>query len=122
MAKFQQARVRTFVAGADLSAKKYFGVKLDTTVNQVVLAGAGEAEFVLLNSPKSGEAAECAMLGGGAMGISGAAIAIGAEVASNAAGKLITALSGNKVIGIAIEAAAATDQYFEIERVRYVKA
>jgi hypothetical protein len=122
MSKFQQPRTRSFVAGADLSSDKYKGVKHGSTEGEVVLAVAGDAEFVLMNSPKAGDAAECAMIGGGAMVLSGAAFAIGAELSSNAAGKFITALSGNKVIGLALSAAAGADEYVEIERVRYVKA
>lgn len=122
MSKFQQPRTRSFVAGADLSTHKYKGVKHGTTEGEVVLAAAGEAEFVLMNSPKAGDAAECAMIGGGAMVQAGATFAIGAELASDANGKFVTALTGNKVIGLALSAAAAADEYVEIERVRYVKA
>jgi hypothetical protein len=120
--KFLKPRVRTFTAAIDLSAKKYHGVKLDATEEQVTLAGAGEAEFVLMNAPQAGEIAECALIGGGAQVHSGAAFALGAELASDANGKFITALSTNKVIGIALSAAAGADEYVEIERVRYVKA
>ena len=120
--KFQAPRTLTLTAGADLSAKKYHGVKLGSNDGEVVIAVAGDAEFILMNSPQAGEAAECAMIGGGALAHSGAAVAKGAEVASDANGKIITAVAGNKVIGIALEAASAADRYFEIERVRYVKA
>lgn len=122
MSKFQQPRTMSFVAGADLSTKKYHGVKLHSTEGQVVLAGAGEAEFVLMNAPLAGEIAECAMIGGGAMVHSGAAFALGAELATNASGKFITALTTNKVVAIALSAAAGADEYVEVERVRYVKA
>jgi hypothetical protein len=122
MSKFQQPRTRSFVAAVDLSAKKYHGVKLHTTEGQVTIAGAGEAEFVLMNAPLAGEIAECAMIGGGAQVHSGAAFALGAELASDANGKFITALSTNKVVAIALSAAAGADEYVEVERVRYVKA
>lgn len=122
MSAFQYPRVRTFKAAASLTGKKYHGVKLTANPNEVAIAVAGDAEFVLLNEPSAaGEAAECAMLGGGSLGHAGAAIAIGDEVASNAAGKLVPAVSTNKVVGIALSA-ANTDEYFELERVRYVKA
>jgi hypothetical protein len=122
MSAFQYPRVRTFKAAASLTGKKYHGVKLTANPNEVAIAVAGDAEFILLNEPSAaGEAAECAMVGGGAMAHAGAAVTIGQEVASNAAGKLIPAVAGNKVVGIALSA-ASTDEYFEIERVRYVKA
>jgi len=122
MSKFQQPRTRSFVAGADLSALKYHGVKLGATAGEVVIAVAGDAEFILMNSPIQGDAAECAMIGGGAMGHSGAAVAAGDEIASDANGKLVAASSTNKVIGIALTATVGADEYFELERVRYVKA
>lgn len=120
MSRFQEPRTRNFVAGADLSAKQYHGVKLNSTFNEVVIAVLGDAQFVLMNAPKAGECAEVAMLGGGALGDAGATVAIGDEITSNAAGKLIPALTTNNVIGTALSA-AASGEYFEIERVRYVK-
>jgi hypothetical protein len=121
MSKFQYPRVRTFIAGADLSAKKYHAVKLHTTENQVVAAAAGQGIGVLMNAPQAGEAAEVAMLGGGALGDAGATVVAGNEVAANAAGKLIPAVSTNIVLGIALSG-AASGEYFEMERVHYVKA
>lgn len=60
------------------------------------------------------------MIGGGALGHSGAAIAKGAYVTSDAAGKLVTAVAGNRVVGKAVSPASAADEYFEIERVEFV--
>jgi len=122
MSKFQQARIRTFTAESDLRLKKYFGLKIGATAGGVDLAGAGDAEFILMNEPNIGDQAECAMIGGGAQVHSGAAIAYGDEFASDAAGKIIPAVSTNKVIGIALASASGADEYVEIERVRYVKA
>lgn len=120
--KFQQPRTVSFVAAADFTGKKYHGIKLGANEGEVELAGAGEGLGVLMSEPQAGETAEMAMIGGGAMVHSGAAFAKGAELAVNAAGKFITALIGNRVLGIAMEAATAADEYREIERVYYIKA
>lgn len=122
MSRFQAGRIRSFIAAADLSSDKYKVVKLATNAEEVELAGAGEGLGILMNSPKEGETAEVAMLGGGSQVHSGAAYAKGAELAADASGKLVAASSGNIVLGIALEAATAADEYREIERVYYVKA
>ena len=122
MSKFQAPRTLSFKAEADLSSKKYHAVKLGTNAGEVNAAAAGEGIGILMNDPELGCYAEVAMLGGGAMGHSGAAIAKGAELAADADGKLITAVAGNIVLGIALEAVAGADTYFEMERVYYVKA
>lgn len=119
--RFQTPRTRSFVAEVDFTGKKFFAVKLGTLPEEIDLAGVGEGIGILMNEPKVGETAEVAMLGGGALGQSGAAIAKGAEVSSNAAGKLITSLVTNKVLGIAVSPTSGADEYFEIERVFYVK-
>jgi hypothetical protein len=114
--KFLQPKVVTFKATADLTGKKYHGVKFDATEGQVVIAGAAEAEFILLNEPKAGDEAECALLGGGAMVHSGAAFANGAYLTSNAAGKFVAATTGQKAIARAWSAAAGADEYVQVER------
>jgi len=119
--RFQEPKTRTFVAASDLSTKAYHGVKFTANFNEVDIAGVGDAEGILMNCPKAGEAAEVAMIGGGALGHAGSAIAIGDKVSSDAAGKLVPASSGNTVVGKALSA-AATDEYFEIERLEYVQA
>ncbi len=119
--RFQEPRTESFVAAADLSLKKFFAVKLSANEREVVLAGAGEGIGILMNAPQLGEPAEVAMLGGGAAGVSGAAVAIGAELASDANGKLITAVATDIVLGIAIQDTAAIDIFFGMERVFYVK-
>ena len=121
MSRFQSARTRSFIAGADLSGNKYHVVKFGTNDEEVILAGAGEGFGILMNSPKAGETAEVAMIGGGAQVHSGAAFGRGVELASNASGKLVAAAAGNRVIGLSIKAASAADEYVEIERVFYIK-
>lgn len=118
--RFQTPRTVSFIAEVDLTAKKYFAVKLGSNDQEVDLAGANEGIGILMNSPNVGETAEVAMLGGGALGNSGAAIAKGAVVRSDAAGKLVTAVGTNLALGIALSATSGADEYFEIERVYYI--
>lgn len=92
-------------AAADLSAKQFFAVKLDAN-GDVVLSGDGDLSLgILQNAPILGEACEIEM-DGISKTVAGAAVAIGAEVAANAAGKLITAVAGKRVVAVALQAAA----------------
>lgn len=95
------------VAGADLSAKQFYVVKLDSTVNQVVLAGAGELVYGVLQNKPALAAQATVMRSGVSKCVAGAAIALGAEVAADANGKVVTATTGDRVIGVARAAAAA---------------
>ncbi len=52
---------------------------------------------------------------GKVLGLSGAAYADAAELASNGSAKLITAVAGKKVIAIALEAAGAADELHPVK-------
>ena len=97
-------------AGADLSApaKLYTAVKL-TSAGVVSCSVAGELGIgILQNNPKVGDPAKVA-IGGVSKVKTGAAIAVGVPVATNAAGLLITAVATNKIIGVSLAAAASGD-------------
>lgn len=111
-------------AGADLSAKQSFFVKLNNQ-GAVVLAGAGEAAIgTLRNKPTSGQTATV-QVSGVAKVVLGGTVAAGARVASDADGKAVTAtlgrtntsdagsatdaLLGSNVMGIAFEGGVAGD-------------
>lgn len=119
----------TVAAGADLSLKQFYAVKLDANA-QVVAAGAGEdAIGVVQNKPKLGEMATVRIAGITKM-VAGAAIAAGARVASGAAGKGKTAVAaytntsdagaaqdalvGSFSLGHALEAAAGDGIVFAL--------
>ena len=107
---------RTFVAAADLSAKQFFIVKLDSSANGVALSAAATDVHigVLQNTPASGEAATVRFLGTSKV-VAGAAITKGAYVASDASGKAAaTTADKDNAIGIALEAAAADLDVIEI--------
>lgn len=96
-------------AGADLSAKQFFAVKIDTSADrQVVLASTGGEGIygILQNKPAAGQAADV-----GIAGITkaqcGGTVTRGDLLMTDTAGKLITATSTNHAIGIALESGVA---------------
>lgn len=109
-------------AAAPLAAAECLAVKFDAA-GKVVLAGAGEpAMGVTLPTTEHLVEAE----GGLTMQIkdiglwkTGAAVLPGAELASDAAGKCVTAAAGNFILAYALEGAAGADT---IIRVQIVKA
>lgn len=115
----------TLVAAADLSAKQYYAIKVDSN-GKAALAGAGELAIgILQNKPASGEAANVWTFGPVSKAIAGGTVAAGAAVAADSAGKLVTAtkastntadtgasadpLVGSNVIGVAVTSAASGD-------------
>lgn len=98
----------TFMAAADLRTKQYYAVKLDTA-GKIVLAGDGESAIgVLQDTPNTGEVGSVMTLGV-TFGKAGDAITAGSNVASDAAGKFVTAGGGDAVIGTALKTAANGD-------------
>jgi hypothetical protein len=94
----------TLLAGADLSTKQHYAVKVDAT-GKAVLAALGEhAIGVLQNKPGNGQAATIRILGATKM-VAGGAVAAGALVTPNAAGKGAVAGAGNYILGVALTAA-----------------
>lgn len=90
----------------DLSLKQYFAIQEDGTLSGVADVSAG----VLQNNPDgtiSGGATATVMREGVTRAIAGAVIAKSAKVAPDALGKMRTAVTGDHVLGIALEAAAA---------------
>lgn len=112
-------------AAADLTAKQFYAVKVDST-GKAALAGAGEFAIGLLqNKPGSGQAATVAY-GGISKALAGGTIAAGATVAVNSDGKLVDAteakiasldgnaasnvgITGSNVIGVAMAGASSGD-------------
>jgi len=90
------------IAGADLSAKRYYAVKLNSS-GEIVLAGAGDNSIgVLQNKPASGYVGTVMTLGE-SYAIYGAAVTAGQNLAADANGKLVPAAGDAAVIGVARE-------------------
>lgn len=103
-------------AGADLSAKQFYAVKLSAAraVN-LMAASTDDCYGILQNKPTSGQAADVGIFGV-SKAIAGAAISAGAKLMANSSGKVITFVGGsaNTLVGWAIEAASADTQIITI--------
>lgn len=103
----------SLIAGADLSAKQYYVVKIHTD-GTAVLCGAGEkAAGSLQNKPTSAQFASV-QVGGIAKFSAGAGITAGADVASNLNAQVITATTGKAVVGIALVTAGAANDIIPV--------
>ena len=101
------------VAAADLSAKQFYSVKVDST-GKIALTGAGELGLgILQNDPTAGLAANVA-ISGASKAVVGAAVAAGARLSSDANGKLITATAAKSVVAQALEAGAANGDIISV--------
>jgi hypothetical protein len=101
----------TLVAGADLSAKQYFFVKLNSSGEAVLCSGATDKPIgVLQNNPASGEEAAIVVIGGTKL-VSSASIDEGTLIGTSAAGKADAKTPGTDttefVVGTVIAAAGA---------------
>jgi hypothetical protein len=104
---------QSMTAAADLSAKQNYLVKV-TAANTVNLAGNGELAIgSLINAPAAAATAHVQVVGVASVS-AGAAVAAGAQVAADANGQGVTATTGEKVIGIALNAAAAQDDVLSV--------
>lgn len=118
------AQTLTLIAAADLSAKQFYAMKVDSN-GQAAVAGAGEVVVgVLQNDPASGQAA-CVATAGVVRAVAGGSITAGATVAANASGKFVDAAEakvdtsdaggaadpviGSYVFGVALEGASTND-------------
>lgn len=106
---------KSFIAGADLSAKQYFIVKQDTDEGTVVLASAATDFLIgtLENKPLSGENASVLMRHGGATGkvkLGGTVSAVGAKLTADSDGKaVVTTNTGDQILGYALNTGVAGD-------------
>jgi hypothetical protein len=90
----------SLVAAADYSAKQYYAVKVNAS-GLAELCGAGEnALGILQDKPESGDVG-CVMVLGESKAIYGATVAAGANLMTDASGRLITATGTNPVIAVA---------------------
>src|SRR5688572_24622897 len=99
-------------AAADLSTKMFHVADLDAN-GAVIAAAAGGGFGILQNDPKLGMDATV-QYRGISKAVAGAAIAIKAQVASDANGRLRTAIATDIVIGRALAAAVANGDIIPI--------
>lgn len=97
-------------AAADLTAKQFYIVKLDTAGKVVLASFAGEAVFgVLQNAPNTGEAALVRTLGVSKVKSGAAFTNAGVNVQTTAAGKADVATTGDFSVGRILVTAADGD-------------
>lgn len=85
----------TLIAAADLSAKQYTFVKLNSSGEVAAAAAATDIPIgVLQNAPTSGTEAEVLVVGGTKI-VAGAAIAEGAQIGTSSAGKAVALVAGS---------------------------
>jgi hypothetical protein len=99
----------SLIAGADLSAQQFRGVKVNAS-SQIVLAGASDITQVgvLQDKPISGVAG-CVAIFGRSKIVAGATIASGVEWTTDANGAAIAATTGKLVCGTVIAGGASGD-------------
>jgi len=84
----------TLVAGADLSAKQYTFVKVNSSGEAIAAAAATDIPIgVLQNAPIAGQEAEVLVVGGTKI-VASAAIADGAQIGTTSAGKAVALVAG----------------------------
>lgn len=100
-------------AAADLSTKQFRAVKVVGS-KQVNLCVAGDNGIgILQNKPGLNQAASVSVAGS-SKAIAGAAIAAGALVASDVNGALVTALTTNYILGVALSAAGGAGEIISV--------
>ncbi len=104
MALSQNVKLISLEAGADLSASQFKAVKVGTSANQVVLAGAGENAVGVLYEPAESGRAVAVANGGIVIAWAGGTFAVGDKLAAGAAGSVVLATTGAHVLGVALTA------------------
>ena len=117
MASQSSNMMASFVAGADLSAKQYYMIKLSADDTVVICAAATDVPVgILQNEPASGEVAEV-LIGGKGKCVASAAIAAGALIGTDASGKADAKVPGtdttNYIVGQVTKASAADGDVLE---------
>jgi hypothetical protein len=103
----QQTR-ESMIAGADISAKQFTFVKMNTNDRTVVSAGNGDAAFgVLINDPESGQAATVVTAGRVVVEVGTGGLTAGDEVGVDANGEAVSAAATDIIVGICVDGAAA---------------
>lgn len=108
-------RIGSLTASADLRTHQFKGVKISGVRTVTVIALATDKVLgILQNKPNTAEPADVA-ISGEVLAMAGAAITAGADLMFDTSGRVITAATtGNRVIGQAIDSAAAAGEIISI--------
>lgn len=98
----------SLIAAADLSAKQYYAVKVDSN-GKAALAGAGEnAAGIIQNNPTSGQVTTVSVLGV-SKAVYGGSISAGQNLTPDASGKLVVAGGSDAVLAISMQSGSANE-------------
>lgn len=103
----------TLVAAADLSASQFRACNVDATGKAALPAAGGRIVGIIQNKPKIAESTTI-MLMGISIVEAGAAIVAGADLQTEATGRMITAVATNQIAAIALEAASAAGVFIAV--------
>lgn len=95
-------------AAASTVGKKYYGGKFDTN-GKIVLATAGDAQFVILEEAAIGQTATVQLLGGTKI-VAGGAFKKGDFLSSDANARFIKTTTTTKALCVALEESTASGQ------------
>jgi hypothetical protein len=120
----QEGPFRTFKAGANLSGSQFCFVKLNSDVEEVVVATAATDEIVgiLDNAPVENDTARVLLCNaqGTMYVLSSTGISAGARLTATTGGKAVTTTSaGNTVAAIALKTVNGGDELVEVMPVRF---
>ena len=103
----------SFKAGATVNINRF--VKLNTTAGEVIQGAAG-TDIVIGVAALGGAAADNipVQMAGKAKVTAGAAVALNAQVTSDATGRAVTVATGNTAAGLALQAAGAAGDVIEV--------
>jgi hypothetical protein len=108
MATQGQTNRETFIAGANLSAKQFTFVIMNTTDRTVVAAGnASAADGIVINKPALGEAATVVTFGRTMVLAGTGGLTAGANVGVDANGAGVVAATSDIIVGKVVDAGAA---------------
>jgi hypothetical protein len=106
MAFEENLKTISLTAAADLSAKQYYFMKVDSNGKAAVCGDGEKAIGVLQNDPASGQAATVGVDGVTKV-VASAAITKGTAVASSSAGKAAAPGTSDVIVGIALTSSGA---------------
>lgn len=98
----------SLIAAADLSAKQYYAVKVDSN-GKAALAGAGENAIGILQDTPAADKVGNVMTLGVSKAVYGATVTAGQNLSADANGKLIPTAGSAAVIAVALESGSANE-------------
>lgn len=109
MGTYEKRGLVTYPSAADLSAKQYCWVAVDSNGRVAVVGDGARADGVLQNDPAAIDREAAVAIDGIAKTIFGATVTAGQDVASDADGKTVPAATGDYVLGTCREGGALNE-------------